>query len=399
MRVPTNLLKKNYLQMKQTIPILLHTIVILFGCNLKTNNEPELKSGSLSISLDSITVKSPNALVKHNLNGKLSEIFTIENNLYTVVDDLNHNIYIIKNFETLTDSLKFPESYYKSNNAPFFTYNANTLYFLVAYTGNLYKYELNKDTNIVLLDSLYKYDFLKKIGLCVSFYRVNNTFNNQIKLINNELYFITIPSEYNIHINDFSGIYSNHTDNYPFIAKYNLTNKTIDTLNIREPVVPDFLYSGMYSSFYVCYMDSLIVCTSPSNVDWLIYNLRNNQITKKTIISTMHEAINPLKENDDIFSYYFNEPNYSQILFNNNNGYKMLFYNLRQLNKNHKDYAFDDRPKNLILVNPYNEKIYEATAPDSLYGFYKFTYKNDFYYSKIPNNDSTITFYKFSVVK
>ncbi|GIV28758.1 MAG: hypothetical protein KatS3mg027_2572 [Bacteroidia bacterium] len=146
-------------------------------------------------------------------------------------------------------------------------------------------------------------------------------------------------------------------------------------------------------------MDSKIVCTSPSNIDWLIYNLNDNQISRKTIVSTKHEGINPLKENDDIFSYYFNQPNYSQILFNNNNKYKMLFYNLRQFNKNHREYPFDFRPKSIILVNPDNEKIYEAAAPDSLSGFYKFTHKNDFYYSKIPNNDSIITFYKFSLVK
>ncbi|GIV28759.1 MAG: hypothetical protein KatS3mg027_2573 [Bacteroidia bacterium] len=127
--------------MKSEISVInLYDYYTLYGCNLNNAKEPERTSGSFKVIIDSVNFKSPSALIKQNIKGgKLREIFTVENNIYTVVDDLNHNIYIIKNFETLIDSLKFPEDYYKSNNAPFFTNDGEKLYFLTAYSGNLYK--------------------------------------------------------------------------------------------------------------------------------------------------------------------------------------------------------------------------------------------------------------------
>ncbi|MFN4235029.1 MAG: hypothetical protein ACK4IK_09520 [Bacteroidia bacterium] len=352
----------------------------------------------MNLKTDSITIVNPSKILNTKLDWKLKDYFSFNNDIYFIGDNSNDSIFIIKNFNTIVAKLKYPENYRVSNNAPFVTLHDSTFYFLAAFSGNLFKYKMGADTTIVLVDSLYKNKIFSTLGLSIAFYPVNNTFNKQIFIINNELYFKTMPAIYNDFIEEENGLFYENEYNYPIVAKYNFSNKSIDTLSLRVPSVPDYLKRGIYSSFYLCFLDSQIVCNNPSN-NYLSFNLTDSRISYSQLYSKFHQPYKSLSENDDIFHYYYNEPFYGQIIFNPHNKLKAQLYFHKQHNKKFQGKGMDVRPKNLMIINEKNQLIDEIIVPDSLSGFHKFAHKNEFYFSKALNNDSLITFYKFTFIK
>jgi hypothetical protein len=355
----------------------------------------------LAIRIDSITVPNPKKFLNLQLDFKLNDIYSLGEDIIYITDNKNDSIFIIKNFNSIIAKLKYPEKYSVSNNAPFVTIKDSTLYFLTFYSGKLFKYALGMDTVLNFIDSFYDNKFLKEVGLSVSCYPVTNTFSKQIKVINENLYFLTIPSGYNTSLEYLNGKYSNHetSQRFPLLAKFNFISKEIDTLPLSNPIITDYLKAGALSNFYVCFTDSLVIATAPVFNNLIIYNIFNKTIKYKDISSKFHKERDILTESDDVLMYYFTQPYFEQLLYNSFNHTFSQVYNLKQNKIEGKVKNIYLRPKSIIFYDNQLNKLEEIIAPDSLSGFYKFTHKNDFYYSKIPNNDSTITFYKFSVVK
>lgn len=168
-------------------------------------------------------------------------------------------------------------------------------------------------------------------------------------------------------------------------------------MSISAPIIPSFLNAGVLNNFYLCFTDSLIIASAPAFNSFITYNLYGNSIESKILTSDFHKERDVLKEENDLISYYFLQPYFGQLIFNSNNQYFSQLYNIKQNRKVEKVKNFFLREKSMIFYDNQLNKIMEIIVPDSLSGFHKFAHKNAFYYSKIPNNDTLITFYKFSI--
>lgn len=376
-------------------------LILFFSCrNTISTDSVYNNKESVEIVLDSITIKDPTTIVDFSKHGKLCDIFSINNEIIWVLGTVDDSVFIIKDNNAIL-KLKFPEKLHQINNAPYVTIKDSILYFLIQSNGNLYAINIFKDSVITKKDNIYKSKGFNDLGLSISFYPFDNTFNKQIKVFNDELFFLTMPSGYNDSLNNINGKYSTKTTDagYPLVAKYNFKSKEIDTLPIRAPIIPSFLKAGILNDFYLCFTDSLIIATAPAFNSFITYNLNGNSIESKILLSDFHKERDVLKEEDDLISYYFMQPYFGQLIFNSNNKYFSQIYNIKQNRKVDKVKNFFLREKSMIFYDNQLNKIKEIIVPDSLSGFHKFAHKNAFYYSKLPNNDTLITFYRFSIVE